>query len=210
MTWIPSTFTIALTGGIGSGKSLVASLFEDLNVPIIDSDKISKNITLPTGICFNKIVSEFGEKILTKGGKIDRNKLRKIVFNDDKDRTKLENILHPVIFENINSEISLINQYSNPYSIVIIPLLIETKSSHQFNRVLLIDTPENLQLERVTKRDKIPPEFLKKIIRAQATREERLKYADDIIINDSEIINLDNSVRVLHKKYLELSSERHK
>ncbi len=93
---------------------------------------------------------------------------------------------------------------------MIIPLLIETKSSHQFNRVLLIDTPENLQLERVTKRDKIPPEFLKKIIRAQATREERLKYADDIIINDSEIINLDNSVRVLHKKYLELSSERYK
>jgi len=201
------TLTIALTGGIGSGKSIVASLFEELNVPVIDSDKISKNITLPTGACFHNIVNEFGEKILTKEGKIDRKRLRKIVFENNEDRIKLENILHPIIFKNINSEISLINY---PYSIIVIPLLIETKSTHQFDRVLLIDIPENLQLERVAKRDKIPPEFLKKIIRAQATREERLKYADDIIINDSEIINLDNSVRVLHKKYLELSSERYK
>ena len=202
-----STFTIALTGGIGSGKSVVASLFEDLNVPIIDSDKISKNITLPTGVCFNKIVGEFGEKILTKEGKIDRNKLRKIVFNNDKDRIKLENILHPVIFKHINSKISLINQ---PYSIVIIPLLVETKSAQQFDRVLLVDTPEKLQLDRIIKRDKISPKLFKKIINTQATREERLKYADDIILNDSEIINLNNSIRVLHEKYLILSSKKYK
>ena len=202
-----STFTIALTGGIGSGKSVVASLFKDLNVPIIDSDKISKNITLPSGICFNKIVSEFGEKILTKEGRIDRNKLRKIVFNNDKDRIKLENILHPVIFKKINSEISL-TKY--PYSIVIIPLLVETKSNHQFDRVLLVDTPQKLQLERIIKRDKLSPKFLKKIINAQATREERLKYADDIIVNDSEIISLDNSIRLLHEKYLTLSGEKYK
>tara|TARA_B100000029_G_scaffold498825_1_gene568227 strand:+ start:38 stop:652 length:615 start_codon:yes stop_codon:yes gene_type:complete len=202
-----STFTIALTGGIGSGKSVVASLFEDLNVPIIDSDKISKNITLPAGICFKKIVREFGEKILTKKGEINRNKLRKIIFNNDKNRIKLENILHPVIFKNINSEISLIN---HPYSIVIIPLLIETESTQQFDRVLLVDTPEKLQLERIIKRDKISPELLKKIINTQATREERLKYADDIIVNDSKIINLKNSIRALHEKYLILSSEKYK
>ena len=201
-----STFTIALTGGIGSGKSVVASLFEELNVPIIDSDKISKNITLPSGICFNKIVSEFGEKILTKEGKIDRNKLRKIVFNDDKDRNKLENILHPIIFKKINSEISLIN---HPYSIVIIPLLVETKSNRQFDRVLLVDTPEKLQLQRIIKRDKLSPKLLKKIINTQATREERLKYADDIIVNDSKIINLNNYIKVLHEKYLMLSSEKY-
>ena len=201
-----STFTIALTGGIGSGKSVVASLFKDLNVPIIDSDKISKNITLPSGICFNKIVSEFGEKILTKEGKIDRNKLRKIVFNDDKDRNKLENILHPIIFKKINSEISLIN---HPYSIVIIPLLVETKSNRQFDRVLLVDTPEKLQLQRIIKRDKLSPKLLKKIINTQATREERLKYADDIIVNDSKIINLNNYIKVLHEKYLMLSSEKY-
>jgi dephospho-CoA kinase len=202
-----STLTIALTGGIGSGKSVVASLFENRNVPVIDSDKISKDIISPTGTCFSKIVEEFGEKILTKEGAINRCRLREIVFDDDIARIKLENILHPVIFKNINSEISLINY---PYSIVIIPLLIETKSTRRFDRILLVDTPENLQLERVVKRDKISPELLRKIIRTQATREERLKYADDVIVNDSEIINLDNSIKILHEKYLVLSNEKHK
>tara|TARA_B100001250_G_scaffold408544_1_gene431141 strand:+ start:2345 stop:2956 length:612 start_codon:yes stop_codon:yes gene_type:complete len=196
------SLTIALTGGIGSGKSIVASLFEDLNVPVIDSDKISKKITLPTGACFHKIVNEFGEQVLTKGGELNRKKLRDIIFDNDESRIKLENILHPIVFKKINSEISHINY---PYSIVIVPLLIETKSTHQFDRVLLIDTPEKLQLERVVKRDKISHTLFKKIISTQATRKERLKFADDVIMNDSKIINLNNSVGILHKKYLELS-----
>ncbi len=201
------SLTIALTGGIGSGKSIVASFFEDLNVPVIDSDKISKKITLPTGVCFHKIVNAFGEEILTKRGEVNRKKLREIIFDDDESRMKLENILHPMIFKKINSEISNI---SYPYSIVIIPLLIEKKSSHRFDRVLLIDTPEKLQLERVLKRDKISIKLFKKIINTQATRKERLKYADDVIMNDSEIRNLNDSVRILHKKYLALSSKKYK
>lgn len=201
-----SRFAIALTGGIGSGKSVVASLFENLGVPIIDSDKISKNIVLPNEPCFEEIINAFGEKILTNEGAIDRHKLREIIFKSDKAKIKLESILHPKIYKNIDSQISRINY---PYCLVIIPLLIETKSIERFNRVLLVDTTESLQLERVTKRDKISCDLIKKIIRSQATRDERLNYADDIIVNNDDIPDLDKSIITLHEKYLTLSSKKY-
>jgi len=202
---MPQVLTIALTGGIGTGKTSVASIFKSLGVPIIDSDIISKEIMLPGKPCFKDIVNEFGEEILTNKETIDRNKLRNIIFNNDKARIKLENITHPVIFKNIDIQASLINY---PYCLVIVPLLIETKSVKYFDKVLLVDVLEKIQFERVTKRDCISPALLGKIIKTQATRSERLKYADDIIENNNEIGNLNEYINILHKKYLTLSKEK--
>ncbi len=202
---MPPVLTIALTGGIGSGKTSIASIFKSLGVPIIDSDTISKEIILPGKPCFKDIVNEFGEEILTNKGTIDRYKLRDIIFNNDKARIKLENITHPIIFKNIDIQISLINY---PYCLVIVPLLVETKSVKYFDKVLLVDTLENIQFERVAKRDSISPTLLRKIIKTQATRSERLKYADDIIENNNEIGNLNEYINILHKKYLTLSKEK--
>ena len=204
---MPPVLTIALTGGIGSGKTSIASIFKSLGVPIIDSDTISKEIILPGKPCFKDIVNEFGEEILTNKGIIDRYKLRDIIFNNDKARIKLENIIHPVVFKNIDTEISLINY---PYCLVIIPLLIETKSTERFDRILVIDALESLQFERIVKRDDISPILIKKIIKTQAKRKERLRYANDIIVNNDIIMNLNKSINTLHKKYLGLSNNNHK
>ena len=204
---MPPVLTIALTGGIGSGKTSIASIFKSLGVPIIDSDTISKEIILPGKPCFKDIINEFGEEILTNKGTIDRYKLRDIIFNNDKARIKLENIIHPVVFKNIDTEISLINY---PYCLVIIPLLIETKSTERFDRILVIDAPESLQFERIVKRDDISPILIKKIIKTQAKRKERLRYANDIIVNNDTIMNLNKSINTLHKKYLGLSNNNYK
>ena len=204
---MPPVLTIALTGGIGSGKTSIASIFKSLGVPVIDSDTISKEIILPGKPCFKDIVNEFGEEILTNKGTIDRYKLRDIIFNNDKARIKLENIIHPVVFKNIDTEISLINY---PYCLVIIPLLIETKSTERFDRILVIDALESLQFERIVKRDDISPILIKKIIKTQAKRKERLRYANDIIVNNDTIMNLNKSINTLHKKYLGLSNNNHK
>ena len=204
---MPPVLTIALTGGIGSGKTSIASIFKSLGVPIIDSDTISKEIILPGKPCFKDIVDKFGKEILTNKGTIDRYKLRDIIFNNDKARIKLENIIHPVVFKNIDTEISLINY---PYCLVIIPLLIETKSTERFDRILVIDALESLQFERIVKRDDISPILIKKIIKTQAKRKERLRYANDIIVNNDKIINLNKSINALHKKYLGLSNNNHK
>ena len=204
---MPPVLTIALTGGIGSGKTSIASIFKSLGVPVIDSDTISKEIILPGKPCFKDIVNEFGEEILTNKGTIDRYKLRDIIFNNDKARIKLENIIHPVVFKNIDTEISLINY---PYCLVIIPLLIETKSTEKFDRILVIDALESLQFERIVKRDDISPILIKKIIKTQAKRKERLRYANDIIVNNDTIMNLNKSINTLHKKYLGLSNNNHK
>jgi len=189
------------------GKTSIASIFKSLGVPIIDSDTISKEIILPGKPCFKDIVNEFGEEILTNKGTIDRYKLRDIIFNNDKARIKLENIIHPVVFKNIDTEISLINY---PYCLVIIPLLIETKSTERFDRILVIDALESLQFERIVKRDDISPILIKKIIKTQAKRKERLRYANDIIVNNDKIMNLNKSINTLHKKYLGLSNSNHK
>jgi len=204
---MPPVLTIALTGGIGSGKTSIASIFKSLGVPIIDSDTISKEIILPGKPCFKDIVNEFGEEILMNKGTIDRYKLREIIFNNDKARIKLENIIHPVVFKNIDTEISLINY---PYCLVIIPLLIETKSTERFDRILVIDALESLQFERIVKRDDISPILIKKIIKTQAKRKERLRYANDIIVNNDTIMNLNKSINTLHKKYLGLSNNNYK
>lgn len=193
---------IALTGGIGSGKSTVSSMFQHLGVPVIDSDIISRDIVKPDKPCLHAIIQEFGDEFLTDSGTLDREKLRSIIFNDDVAKIKLENILHPAIYQEIENQISQVNY---PYCLVVIPLLIETKAMGRFDRILVVDTPETLQLERARLRDKTSDKSIEKIIKSQISRKQRLKYADDIIENNLTFEELNNSVTKLHEKFLELS-----
>jgi len=198
-------FSVALTGGIGSGKSTVAEVFQEQGVPTIDADIISHTIVTPGKPCFAAIISEFGSILLSEDGSLDRLQLRDIVFNDAKAKDKLEKILHPGIYEEIDN---LLHTVNSPYCLIVIPLLIESQATDKFDRILLIDVPEELQIIRTTERDNISAEIAAKIIKSQASRQERLMFADDIIVNDIDIKNLNESVLHLHKKYLKLATEK--
>ncbi len=195
---------IALTGGIGSGKSTIASKFQTLGVPIIDSDIISRTIVEPGSSCLKAITNEFGNGVLTSEGRLDRNKLRNIVFNNLESKKKLEGILHPVIYQEIEAQV---NSVKYPYCLIVIPLLIETDSVGRFDRILVVDIPEDIQIKRTAERDKTSSKLIEDIIRSQADREQRLKYADDIIDNNMEINELSEAVTKLHNKYLKLSQQ---
>jgi dephospho-CoA kinase len=197
------TLRIALTGGIGCGKSTIADKFQELGVPIIDSDLISKDIVKPGTACLNAIIDEFGSNLLTSEGTLDRNKLRNIIFNDEAAKEKLEEILHPVIYQEIEVQVSKV---SYPYCLIVIPLLIETQAMNRFDRTLLVDVAKKLQIKRATSRDKVSVQIVEKIINSQASRSQRLKYADDIIDNNVKIEELNKAVLKLHEKYLELGS----
>ena len=194
---------VALTGGIGSGKSTVATEFRKLGVPVVDSDIISRNIIKPGSQCLKAIINEFGNGILDNECRLNRSKLRDIIFNDDHARKQLENILHPVIFQEINEQVSSIDYQ---YCLIVVPLLIETQSMDRFDRILLVEVPEKIQIKRASIRDNTNPELIKKIMKSQLSRSARLKYANDIIDNSVNVEELNNSVGKLHKKYMELSS----
>lgn len=194
--------SVALTGGIGTGKSTVTSKFHALGTPIIDSDIISRSIVEPGKPCLDAIIGEFGKNILDLRGEIHRRKLRKIIFNDSEAKKKLENILHPVIYKEIDKEISNIDY---AYCLIAIPLLIETRATDRFDRILLIDVTEKTQLLRASKRDKASIKYISETIKNQTSRNQRLHYADDIIDNNNEVEKLDYIVEMLHKKYLRLS-----
>ena len=194
--------SVALTGGIGTGKSTVTSKFHALGTPIIDSDIISRSIVEPGKPCLDAIIGEFGKNILDLRGEIHRRKLRNIIFNDSEAKKKLENILHPVIYKEIDKEISNIDY---AYCLIAIPLLIETRATDRFDRILLIDVTEKKQLLRASKRDKASIKYISETIKNQTSRNQRLHYADDIIDNNNEVEKLDYIVEMLHKKYLRLS-----
>jgi dephospho-CoA kinase len=198
---------VALTGGIASGKSTIATKFKELGAPIIDSDVISRDIVEPGKPCFKAILNEFGANLLTDEGSIDREKLRNIIFDNKEAKNMLEDILHPAIYQEIENKVS---QVTYPYCLIVIPLLIETQAMDRFDRILVVDTTENSQIKRAKNRDKSSIKILEKIINNQAKREQRLKYADDIIDNNVKIEDLNEAVLNLHEKYLKLTSINHK
>lgn len=198
-----SVLRVVLTGGIGTGKTTVATLFEKLGVPVIDSDIIARNIVKPGQPCLNKIIQTFDNQLLTEGGELNREKLREIIFNDNKAKEKLEEILHPAIYEEIEKQIAKIDY---PYCLIVIPLLIETNAIDRFDQILVVDTDEKIQIQRAHQRDNTSEENIEKIIKSQVNRQQRLKYADDIIENNLSIEGLNSSVNILHEKYINLSS----
>lgn len=196
---------IGLTGGIGSGKSTVAKLFQQLGVPIIDSDEIAREVVSPGSPLLNEISNYFGPQIIDHDGSLKRRELRELIFANNQDRIWLEQHLHPAIYERIREKINLINA---PYCIIVIPLLIETNPGDLVDRILVIDSPKNLQIERVEKRDKTSKENILSIIQSQVTRKERLAAANDIIDNSGDMNSLKPQIIRLHNQYIKSSTHQ--
>jgi dephospho-CoA kinase len=195
-------YRVGMTGGIGSGKSVVAAMFAGLGTPVIDADIVSRELTGKPGTVLQKIVDVFGRDILDAStGRLDRGLLRARVFSDNDARHVLEEILHPQIYETMEC---MYRDIDAPYCIFCIPLLLETDACSKFDRILVIDCPLSMQIERTSERDSISRLTVENIIKTQVSRETRLNAADDIILNDSNLENLQARVIALHNMYLKL------
>ena len=201
---------VGLTGGIGSGKSTVAREFKALNVIIIDADVIACQLTEQNAQVFDQIVRKFGYEIIQDNGMLNRIALKEIIFNNADKRKWLEGFLHPLIRKKI---VDKIQKIQGDYCIVVIPLLSEAKRNHDpinfIDRVLVVDSPENLQVHRTMSRDTLTALQANKIIQAQATRQERLALADDVIINDADMTLLKHQVLSLDKLYKKINREKY-
>lgn len=195
---------VGLTGGIGSGKSTVAALFNAKGVPIIDADEIARKVTQPGEPALQDILQIFGSDILLPEGNLDRIKLRQIIFSNEVKRKQLEQLLHPLIRTEMKSRIQTLNV---PYCIVMIPLLLETDPNPLIQRILIVDTSEDLQISRSAKRDKMSHEDIEAILKTQISRAKRLKLTDDIIINDGVFEDLIPQVDKLHALYLSIAKQ---
>lgn len=196
--------TIGLTGGIGSGKSVVADAFAERGVPVIDTDRIARELVEPGQPALAAIVERFGPDILDPTGHLDRAALRERVFRDDAERQALEAILHPAIREEVLRRIDGLNA---AYCLIVIPLLAETRGYEWLDRVLVVDVPETVQIERVMERDGLSREAAERILRSQADRKDRLAIADDVIRNTASLEELHAEVARLHDRYLNMASE---
>ena len=195
-------FIIGMTGGIGSGKSEALKIFESLNIKIIDLDKISKEITETNHQAIEEIKSVFGD-IFDKDNRLDRKKLREIIFSDKSQKIKLEKILHPKILKEVKEKLNVLSD--EPYVVIDIPLLFETNQyTSLISRSLVIDCEVSNQIERVKKRDGIDTLIIQSIIEQQIDRCSRIEKGDDVILNDGSIEMLTESIKALHKKYLNL------
>jgi len=194
-------FIIGLTGGIGSGKSTVEKMFRDLDIEVIDADSITHAICKPGEPGYQAITEHFGADILQSNGQIDRLKLRALAFDHENERRWLEQTLHPLIRQSMFEQAE---KATSPYCILSIPLLTETQNFEQINRVLVIDAPEELQITRSCKRDNNDMNQIHKIMATQNSREQRLAYADDVILNDGSLEELQHEVQQLHTCYLKL------
>ncbi len=193
---------VALTGGIASGKSAVAALFEARGVPVVDSDAIAREIVAPGSPALEAIRRRFGEGILQGDGTLDRRALREQVFADPVARRDLEAITHPAIRARMQEWSQAV---TGPYQIHMIPLLVESGGRRDFDRVLVVDCPEELQIQRVMQRDGVDANSARNILAAQASRAARLAIADDVIVNDGDRDKLSHDVDALHQRYLQLS-----
>lgn len=198
------TFVIGVTGGIGSGKTAVSDRFAELGIAVVDADVASRVIVEPGRPALAKIAEHFGADILQTDGSLDRAKLRTAVFKDPAERKWLEALTHPLIREEI---VSGLRNATSPYALLVSPLLVESGQNQLTQRVLVVDVPEELQLQRTVSRDNNSPDQVKAIMAAQATRQQRLDNADDVIVNDGSLEDLHQQVDTLHQKYLQLSSQ---
>jgi dephospho-CoA kinase len=192
-------FRIGLTGGIASGKSTVADLFAALGVPIIDTDLLSREVVAPGSALLRQITEHFGMQVQSGDGTLNRQELRKRIFEDPEQRKWLEALLHPAIREltDARSEAA-----TGPYVIVAIPLLVETDGAARFDRVLVVDCDPDLQLARLMARDGAKAEDALRMLAAQAPRAARLAVADDVIHNDGDLASLRDQVAKLHAEYV--------
>lgn len=193
---------IGLTGGIASGKSTVADAFEALGVPVIDTDVIARQVVEPGQPALKEIADAFGDGVLTESGELDRAALRELVFAVDDARKLLEAILHPVIRE---ETVKQARAAGGDYQVIVVPLLSESPLKLFVDRVLVVDCDRQTQIDRLMARDGGSREAAERILAAQATREQRLEIADDVIRNDGSLEALVEQVDRLHDHYLSLA-----
>ena len=192
---------IGLTGGIGSGKSAAAALFKDIGVDLIDADDLARDSLNINSEGYKLFIEEFGDKYLDENKNINRELIRKLIFNDSDAKSKLENIIHPIVRSGIEA---FIKNTKSDYCIIVVPLIFETNSSKIYDRVLVIDCDVDVQISRTSKRDNQTKSDIENIINKQATREQRLSIADDVVVNNGSLDLLRNEVLKIHKKYLEI------
>ncbi len=192
---------IGLTGGIGSGKSAAAALFKDIGVDLIDADDLARDSLNINSKGYKLFIEEFGDKYLDENKNINRELIRKLIFNDSDAKSKLENIIHPIVRSGIET---FIKNKKSDYCIIVVPLIFETNSSKIYDRVLVIDCDVDVQISRTSKRDNQTKSDIENIVNKQATREQRLSIADEVIVNNGSLDLLKNEVLKIHNKYLEI------
>lgn len=197
--------TIGLTGGIGSGKTMITNLFTMLGASTIDTDIIAREVVAPNTPALHAITKHFGSSVINADGSLNRRQLRNIIFNNNLEKKWLEKLLHPLIRAGVQQKLAIVEA---PYCILVIPLLLENNRAIPVDRVLVIDVPPAIQIQRVQNRDQISAAEVEAIINHQLSREQRLAAADDVIINDSDHISalLYQQVENLHQFYLSLAA----
>lgn len=196
-------FRVVLTGGIASGKTTVANEFARLGAVVLDTDHIARDVVAPGTKTLAQIVAAFGADMLDRNGQLDRARMREHVFADNEARQRLEAIMHPAIRAELARRAAAAG---GPYQIHVIPLYVETGAKGHYDRVLVVDCPEEQQIARLMQRDGVDATQARRALAAQATREQRLVVATEIIVNDGDREALREQVRQLHDEYLRASA----
>ncbi|WPR79527.1 dephospho-CoA kinase [Klebsiella aerogenes] len=197
-------YTVALTGGIGSGKSTVADEFAHLGVTVIDADIIARQVVEPGTPALLAIAERFGPQMINDDGSLNRRRLRERIFAHSEDKAWLNALLHPLIQQETRRQMQAL---TSPYLLWVVPLLVENRLTDKADRILVVDVPKETQIERTIRRDGVSREHAEHILAAQATREQRLAAADDVIENMGSADAVASHVARLHDKYLMLASQ---
>lgn len=198
-------FVVAVTGGIGSGKSTVAELFRKKGIPFIDTDIVARELAHPGSPLLQAIAEQFGTQFVTSDGSLDRKALREYVFNYEPARLKLESLMHPAIQAEVNAQLE---KLAAAYCLILIPLLATNPAHYPHDRVLFIDAPEPLRIKRSAARDHQSTDKIRQIMASQPSRSQMLAIADDVLDNGGDLTQLAAGVTTLHHKYLELAKAK--
>jgi len=194
---------IGLTGGIGCGKTTVSKIFDQLHIPIIDADEIAHQLVAVGQPALLEIEQAYGSGMLSSDGSLNRKKLRELIFSEPSQKQKLENLLHPLVYLSIKTEVERLN---TPYCIICIPLLFETQMSHLVDRILVVDCSVQTQIKRLKKRDNMTLESIQSIINSQVSQAFRKAHTNDLIDNSETNDRLAEQIKKLHNFYLSLST----
>lgn len=195
-------YVIGLTGGIGSGKTAVSQIFESLGVAVVDADQAQRVVVEKGSQALQRIAEHFGPESLLPDGTLNRPALRRIVFSQPEERGWLEKLLHPLIFQELQRQL---REAQGPYCLLVSPLLVETGQNRLTRRILVVDAPDEVRIARTVARDQTTADQIRAIMAAQVESGKRLSYADDVLVNDSDVESLGKQVRDLHEKYLKLA-----
>lgn len=200
---------VALSGGIASGKTTVSNQFETLGVPVIDADVLARVAVEPASPGLHAIVKKFGNQVLLANGELDRKALRGIIFDDSDARSDLEAIIHPQVRQLTQAQLSSHRKDGADYCVVVIPLLVETNQQQSYDHIIIVDVDPQTQIDRLLKRDDTTLDQAKKILASQASRQQRLDIADDVITNSGSVEEIEAQVQQLHEKLMKIAARYH-